>query len=319
MKKYNLLLILVFSCSLVYGQYKADFRAAEKYGSENLGKMIGSSSVQANWLKKSDLFWYSYKTGDGNFWWLVDPAKKTKSPLFDVFYLSSKINQLILKPVNHLDLPIKNLKFKDDNKSFNFEIDSFKFEYKLADKAITLVDTIEKEKKKDDRWMNYNKDSTWIVFARKHNLFLMKAKDKDSVEYQLTTDGERYYSWQSDGEDTTSTKRLRASARWMEGNKKFFIDRDDSRKVKDLWVINVLKNPRPELESYRYAMPGDEYVPQTEIWAFDIESKKGVKIQTEKWKDQTVGVDLIDKRSDELIFIRKDRTCAKIDVCIANT
>lgn len=319
MKKYFLVIVLAFACSLTYGQYKADFRAAERYGSENLTKMMGSTSVQPTWLKKSDLFWYSFKTGDGNLWWLVDPAKKAKSPLFDVYYLASKINQLIQKPVNHLDLPIKNLKFKDDNKSFNFEVDSFKFEYKLAGKEVIIVDTIEKEKRKDDQWMNYNKDSTWIVFARKHNLFLMKAKDKDSVEYQLTTDGERYYSWQSNGDDTTSTKRLRASARWMEGGKKFFIDRDDSRKVKDLWVINVMKDPRPELESYRYAMPGDENVPQGELWVFDVEDKKGVKIQTDKWKDQTFGVDLINKRTDALIFIRKDRTCAKIDVCMANT
>jgi len=281
--------------------------------------MLGSSSVQPTWLKKSDLFWYSYKTGDGNLWWLVDPAKKSKSPLFDVYDLAAKINQLIAKPVNHLDLPIKNLKFKDDNKSFNFEVDSFKFEYKLADKAVTIVDTIKKEKKKEDRWMNYNKDSTWIVFARKHNLYLMKAKDKDSVEYQLTTDGERYYSWQSDDEDTTTTKRLRASARWMEDNKKFFLERSDSRKVKDLWVINVMKNPRPELETYRYAMPGDENVPQGELWVFDVDNKKGVKLQTDKWKDQTLGVDLINKRTDALVFIRKDRTCAKIDVCQANT
>jgi dipeptidyl aminopeptidase/acylaminoacyl peptidase len=314
-----LVLILVFACSLTYGQYKADFRAAEKYSSENLTKMMGSTSVQPTWLKKSDLFWYSYKTGDGNYWWLVDPAKKAKSPLFDVFYMASKINQMIMKPVNHLDLPIKNLKFKDDNKSFNFEIDSFKFEYKLASKDIIIVDTIEKEKKKDNQWMNYNKDSTWIIFARKHNLYLMKAKDKDSVEYQLTTDGEKYYSWQSDSEDTTTTKRLRASGRWFEDNKKFYVDRDDSRKVKDLWVINTLKDPRPELETYRYAMPGDEFVPQNELWVFDVDSRKGVKIQTEKWKDQTFGIDLIKKRSDALIFIRKDRTCAKIDVCLANT
>jgi len=319
MKKNYLVFVLMCVSSLSFGQYKADFRAAEKYGSENISKMLGSSSVQPQWLKKSDVFWYSYKTGDGNYWWLVDPAKKSKTPLFDVYEMASKINQLIAKPVNHLDLPIRNLKFKDDNKSFNFEVDSFKFEYKLANKEIVLVDTIEKEKKKDDYWKNYNKDSTWIVFARKHNLYVMKAKDKDSVEYQLTTDGEKYYSWQADDEDTTTTKRLRASARWMKDNKKLFVDRSDTRKVKDLWVINVLKNPRPELETYRYAMPGDENVPQSELWVFDVDSKKGVKIQTDKWKDQTFGVELFDKRTDELIFIRKDRTCAKIDVCLANT
>jgi dipeptidyl-peptidase-4 len=335
MKKFFLVTGTLFCFSLAFGQYKADFRAAEKYSSENLAKMYGSTSVSPTWLKKSDLFWYSYKTGDGNYWWLVDPAHKTKAPLFDVYYLASQINQLIYKPVNHLDLPIKKLEFKDDNKSFTFEIDSFKLEYRLADKKVTVVDTIESENnrnggnsrfgrgrgggRREDMWKNYNKDSTWIVFARQHNLYIMKADDKDSVEYQLTTDGEKYYSWQANDEDTTSTKRLRVAARWLDDNRKFCIERQDTRQVKDLWVINVLKEPRPELETYRYAMPGDEYVPQSELWVFNVDTKKGVKLQTDKWKDQTLGVTLIDKRSDELIFIRKDRTCAKIDVCMANT
>jgi hypothetical protein len=32
----------------------------------------------------------------------------------------------------------------------------------------------------------------------------------------------------------------------------------DSRKVKELWVINSLANPRPTLETYKYEMPGEK-------------------------------------------------------------
>lgn len=298
---------------------KADFRSAEKYSNENLAKMVGSTSVRPVYLKDSDTFWYTYKTGDGEFYYLVDPVKKTREPLFDNYYLVSEINQKINKILNPLEPNIRKLEFKKDNKSFTFEVDSFKFEYVLKTKAISIIDTIKKEKPKDDGWKNYNKDSTWIVFARKHNLYLMKANDKDSVEYQLTTDGEKFYSWQADDSDTTTTKRLRASARWFKDNKKLYVLRDDTRKVKDLWVINVLKNPRPELETYKYQMPGDENVPQFELWVFDVDTKAGVKMQIDKWKDQTVTVDLFDKRSDALLFIRLDRTCAKKEVCIANT
>ncbi len=318
MRKLKLLFVLLLAGSLAFAQ-KADFRAAEKYTSENLGKMVGSTSVRPVYLKDSDTFWYSYKTGDGEFYWLVDPVKKIREPLFDNYYLVSEVNQKIDKILNPLEPAIKKLEFKKDNKSFTFEVDSFKFEYVLKTKEIKLVDTIQKEKPKDDGWKSYNKDSTWIVFARKHNLYLMNAKDKDSVEYQLTTDGEKYYSWQANDSDTVTTKRLRAGARWFKDNKKFFVMRDDTRKVKDLWVINVLKNPRPELETYKYAMPGDENVPQFELWVFDVDSKAGVKMQIDKWKDQTVTVDLFEKRSDALMFTRLDRTCAKKEVCIANT
>jgi len=318
MKILTFFLALIFAGSVAIGQ-KADFRNAEKFSSDNLSKMVGSTSVRPVYLKDSDTFWYSYKTGDGEYYWMVDPVKKNQEPLFDNYYLVSEINQKINKIINPLEPGLKKLEFKKDNKSFTFEVDSFKFEYILKTKEIKIIDTIQKEKPKDERWKGYNKDSTWIVFARKHNLYLMKGKDKDSVEYQLTTDGEKYYSWQGDDSDTTTTKRLSARAVWFKDNKKFYIVRDDSRKVKDLWVINVMKTPRPELESYKYAMPGDESVPQYELWVFDVDSLKGVKIQIDKWKDQTINVDLIEKRSDALIFTRLDRTCAKKEVCLANT
>ncbi len=318
MKILTFFLALIFAGSVAIGQ-KADFRSAEKFSSDNLSKMVGSTSVRPVYLKDSDTFWYSYKTGDGEYYWMVDPVKKNREPLFDNYYLVSEINQKINKIINPLEPGLKKLEFKKDNKSFTFEVDSFKFEYILKTKEIKIIDTIQKEKPKDERWKGYNKDSTWIVFARKHNLYLMKGKDKDSVEYQLTTDGEKYYSWQGDDSDTTTTKRLSARAVWFKDNKKFYIVRDDSRKVKDLWVINVMKTPRPEIESYKYAMPGDESVPQYELWVFDVDSLKGVKIQIDKWKDQTINVDLIDKRSDALIFTRLDRTCAKKEVCLANT
>jgi len=318
MKILTFFLALIFAGSVAIGQ-KADFRSAEKFSSDNLSKMVGSTSVRPVYLKDSDTFWYSYKTGDGEYYWMVDPVKKNREPLFDNYYLVSEINQKINKIINPLEPGLKKLEFKKDNKSFTFEVDSFKFEYILKTKEIKIIDTIQKEKPKDERWKGYNKDSTWIVFARKHNLYLMKGKDKDSVEYQLTTDGEKYYSWQGNDSDTTTTKRLSARTVWFKDNKKFYIVRDDSRKVKDLWVINVMKTPRPEIESYKYAMPGDESVPQYELWVFDVDSLKGVKIQIDKWKDQTINVDLIDKRSDALIFTRLDRTCAKKEVCLANT
>lgn len=325
MKKSILVFLAMLTAMSGFSQ-KADFRAAEKFSSANLNKMLGSSSVRANWLKDSDRFWYSYKTGDGNFYWLVDPAKKSKEPLFDNSYLCSEVNQQIHKILNPLDPDIKKLEFKDDNLSFNFEVDSFKFEYVLKSKEIKVVDTInqkeESKKRKEEAWKGFNEDSTWIVFARDYNLYLMKADDADSTEYQLTTDGEKHYSWGGrgrDDDDTTKAKRERAWVRWLDGNQKFYVSRSDSRKVEDLWVLNVLKNPRPELETYKYAMPGDTEVPQEELWVFDVNSKEGVQIQTDKYKDQTLEVYPIKDRDDELYFVRQDRTCAIKDVCLANT
>ena len=325
MKTLKLSILLLLIAGIGFSQ-KADFKASAKYSSTNLRKKVGSTSVRPAWLKDSEKFWYSYKTSEGNKWWFVDPDKKSKAPLFDNNYLSAELSKVLHKPFNRLDLPIKSLKFEDDNKSFKFEIDSFKFEYILKTNEITLVDTIEKKKDESaDRWKSYSPDSTWITFSRNHNLYIMSADDPDSTEYQLTTDGVKEYSFGSsfgrgdDKEKEDSTKRGRGRVSWTKDSKKFYVTRRDSRKVEDLWVINVLTQPRPKLETYKYAMPGDEFVPQTELWIFDPEDKKGMKINLDKWKDQTLSPQLIGKRSDKILVKRTKRTVDELEILKIDT
>ncbi|MFC2120877.1 DPP IV N-terminal domain-containing protein [Bacteroidota bacterium] len=324
MKTLKILVLFLFIANLGISQ-KADFKAAEKYNSSNLGKKVGSTSVRSVWLKDSEKFWYSYKNNEGNKWWFVDPDKKSKTPLFDNNYLSGELSKVLHKPFNRLDLPIKKLKFEDDNKSFKFEIDSFQFEYILKTNEVSLVDTIKKEDPDPTkRWKTYSPDSTWIIFSMNYNLYLMKGDETDTTKFeQLTTDGEKNYSygssWWSMGEDTTTNKKNRASVTWFKDNTKFFTTRHDSRKVEDLWVIDVLSDPRPELETYKYAMPGDENVPQGELWIFDPETKDGIEVELDKWKDQTISPYLKGDRSDEMYVIRKKRTCDELDILNVNT
>jgi dipeptidyl-peptidase 4 len=174
---------------------------------------------------------------------------------------------------------LKDFKYDKGKKLFSFHVDNIKFNYNQNNKKLIKLDSLKKEG--DKGWVNYSQDSTYIVFTRKHNLYLMKGKDKDSVEIQLTKDGERWYSYQADGGDTTTTKQLRASAQWFDYNKKLYAYKTDSRKVKELWVINSLKK-KPELETYKYDMPGEPNITQREIWVYDIASKNGVKLKLDK-------------------------------------
>ena len=95
---------------------------------------------------------------------------------------------------------------------------------------------------------------------------------------QVTQDGEKDYSFgfrdtanstqqQDDDEETTQGERdrsrdprVRARVEWSPDSKAFTVSRNDSRKVKELYLVNVLANPRPTLSSYKYAMPGEEDV-----------------------------------------------------------
>jgi dipeptidyl-peptidase-4 len=318
MKSCLALFCLLFFFIAVSAQ-KADFKAAEKFRMENLTPKVGDLAVGANWIEESDIFWYSYKTSSGKNFYYVNAATRSKQSLFDCRYMAAQLRKLTHHPYNELDLPLQEIKFeKKSTTKFTFKVDSIKFLYDITTQKLVIKDTIGKEKKKPS-WPSYSPDSTWIAYAKNHNLFLMKAKDKDSIEIQLTTDGERYYSFAGNSEDTTKNKKQRARVDWFKNSKKLYVERSDDRKVKDLFVIDVLANPRPKLETYRYSMPGEEFVPQSELIIFDVATKGRVNVDLKKWKDQTIGVMWSSqKAADKLIVMRKDRPLKNLDICLVN-
>ncbi|MFC2187398.1 DPP IV N-terminal domain-containing protein [Fulvivirgaceae bacterium LMO-SS25] len=323
----SLALLFCFTLTDVLAQDKANFKAAEKFKPENLRKMSGSLSVYPNWIKDKEEFWYSYQNTEGRNWYMVNAANRTKNLLFDQDYMAGKLSESMNRAFNAKDLDLKEFKYDVDRGLFTFHVDSIGFTYNISNRTLVKEDSI---KKREERitWANYSPDSTWIAFAKNHNLYLMKAGDADSVEYQLTTDGEKWYSYNANDGDTTTTKRLRPGVSWFKDSKKLYSKRQDRRKVDDLWVINSTSRGRPELETYKYPMPGDKNVPQDELHIFDVESKKQIPVKAERWKDQSIGGAYFGagggiftslKESKYLWFIRRDRTWSKIDLCRVDT
>jgi dipeptidyl aminopeptidase/acylaminoacyl peptidase len=167
-------------------------------------------------------------------------------------------------------------------------------------------------------------------------------EDEDIVEHQLTTDGEEHYGFGTSGRGETNVdkeknkdKRKGVRVIWSRDSKKFAITRTDSRKVNDLWVINSIAQPRPTLETYRYQMPGEEEAPILEVLIFELETKKMIKMDTDRFKDQSISIlrarSLAKNRDDEnrpslwlsetpdkLYFSRTSRDLHRIDICVAD-
>ena len=202
------ILILLFTAFISNAQHKANFKAAEKFSQANLSKMLKSTSVSPKWFEESDKFWYSYTTTSGKNFYVVDPAKRTRTKLFDNLEFSAKLSDLTRRPVNHNDLDLDELELDEDNRTLTFQIDSIQYRYDIYNKSLVRGDTIAEEEKND--WATYAPDSSYMVFAKNHNLFLMEVGDEDSVEIQLTEDGEKWFSYQWRHGDTTSDKRMRA-------------------------------------------------------------------------------------------------------------
>ncbi|WP_235297504.1 S9 family peptidase [Portibacter marinus] len=180
------------------------------------------------------------------------------------------------------------------------------FEYDLTTKTLTLVEDFKKEPKDKD-WASISPDSSYVLFSRDHNLYWMdkenflKAqkdeKDSTIVEHQWTEDGEKDYAFGGSNrgvdnveEEENKDKRQSVRVVWSPSGQKFALIRDDSRKVKDLWVLDNTAQPRPRLETYKYAMAGDEEVGSEEMYVFDFPSKQRKLIEIDTFKDQSLSI-----------------------------
>ncbi len=192
---------------------KANFELAERFTTQMMDKMVGSTGVFPIWIEDTDQFWYTYQNSEGRNWYFVDAAKGSKRLLFDQEEMASKLSETFSRTFNAEDLELNDFTYDTDKKLFTFNVDDYEFTYNLNGNQLVKGDSVSEDE--PERWANYSPDSTWIVFARTHNLYVMKADDPDSVEHQLTDDGELWNSYQARDGDTTSTERLRARANWF--------------------------------------------------------------------------------------------------------
>ena len=230
----------------------------------------------------------------------------------------------------------------------------FYFEYNLLTEELNELVGFKKPKRKPN-WANISPDEKTIVFGRNYNLFYMdKANyekalknedDSTIIEHAISKDGEQNFSWHSEsaygggGEtnvdvEKNKNKRKAVYAMWSEDSKHIAITKVDNRKVKELWVINSIADPRPTLETYKYWMPGEKEAPIDHLMIVDMTAYTYKEINVSLFKDQDVAVwnktNNVNTRDDEhkpsiwlgtndkLYLSRTSRDLKKIDQCVVD-
>ncbi len=192
------------------------------------------------------------------------------------------------------------------------------FEYDLTTRTLTELAEAE-HPDNHPSWASVSPDGAWVVFGRNHDLWMISGEDyarildarrgksgaeADSLgdavdvdEIRLTEDGVEFYGWYGEGRGDTDEERARkaddrkrAPISWSRDSRRFALVRSDQREVGELWVIHSTGNKRPQLETYKYDMPGEADVTQNEVWVYDLAARRAVLIDDDPWKDQAMSV-----------------------------
>lgn len=222
------------------------------------------------------------------------------------------------------------------------------FEYDIQTKKLTELIDFEPAKRYP-MWGNVSPDKKYVVFSKNFNLWYMDMenfeklridpKDTNIVEHQLTTGGTVDFGYGMGNSNIDATEkeknvRMGAFITWSSDSKKFAFTRSNTEKVKDLWVINSLAEPRPTLEKYKYQMPGESGAPVKYLYVFDMENKEAKNINAKAFKDQELGIltmptlketmyDTLKHRvwqgdANNFYLVRSSRDLKRIDLCVVD-
>lgn len=85
--------------------------------------------------------------------------------------------------------------------------------------------------------------------------------------------------------------------------------------MRDLWLINSLSTPSPELTTYKAELAGDKNVTQYELLLGDVDKREVKKVDINRWPDQYIDVLYSSKNGKYVYFQRYNRTWNQSDIC----
>ena len=101
---------------------KANYDLASRWTGQKVGKMVFDTAVTPHWFETGDKFWYSYETGQGRKFYLVDPLKKSKAPLFDSAKMAAQLTTVTRIPYDAQHLPITTVRMVKKDSAFQFDL-----------------------------------------------------------------------------------------------------------------------------------------------------------------------------------------------------
>jgi dipeptidyl aminopeptidase/acylaminoacyl peptidase len=233
----------------------------------------------------ADKFWYAINTEKGTEFFLVDPAKKTKTPAFDQAKLAAALSKVMDRNFDPYKLPFQTISFTSGQQSISFAADGKRWKYDLktnevsqdnASAATTEASTAAGMGRRGGFGDVISPDGKKAAFIKDYNLWVRDVATKQ--ETQLTTDGVKDFGYATDNAGWSSSDR--AILRWSPDSKKIATFQQDQRKAGDMYLVTTNVG-HPTLRSWKYPLPGDKDIAMIHRVIINVDQPKVIRLQVE--------------------------------------
>ncbi|WDF54742.1 S9 family peptidase [Mucilaginibacter sp. KACC 22063] len=258
-----------------------DYARAESMLGYNTEPLVDRGSVRPGWLK-ADRFWYRVLTPQGSEFIVVDPAKGTRSPLFDQQKLATALSNANGKQYQANMLPFQSVTFSTDETAILFDADGKHWRYDLQSAQLSPAEAPARTKAMPGMRMGrgaagnqvLSPDGTKAAFIKDWNLWV---KDVNTgKQTQLTTDGVKDFGYATDNAGWKSSDA--PILRWSPDSKKIATFKQDQRNVGDMYLVTTNVG-HPTLKQWKYPLPGDSVIATIQRVIINVDEPKVITLQ----------------------------------------
>ena len=267
-----------------------DYKRAEQQLSNHTSKLVTGTVDYPLWSENGTLVYRSH-TESGNQFYKVDIKNNKKSLAFDHKKLADSLARITESEINHDKLPFYQVTFSSatdikisvKGKSYQCDLTSY----------LCQLDTLTKKRNE-----NLSPNGKRAVFIRDHNLWLRDlASNKES---QLTTDGIKDFGYATN--NAGWVRRDSPVVTWAPDSTKLTTFKHDGRKVGDMGIVSTAVG-HPDIDVWKYPLPGDEHIFAIHRVVIDVESKKITSLDMAPDAHRSTITDHVAGRNGELLDI----------------
>src|SRR6266568_2673604 len=242
-----------------------DYARAERALGPATNRLVTGFPVRPTWLPDARA-WYSVSTRSGFEFVVVDPRRQTRTAAFDQARLAAALSTALGQRVTADSLPLLSLDLTPDGRQLSSLVSAD------AGNAIVQCDltayrcTAAKSTRRAPPPNSIlSPDSMRAVFIRNNNLWMTDLTS--GAETALTTDGIEDFGYGTN--NAGWVKSDEPVVTWSPDSRKIATFQHDARGVSRMYLVRP-KVGAPELEAWRYPLPGDSVIFRIQRVVIDV-------------------------------------------------
>jgi dipeptidyl-peptidase 4 len=268
-----------FSAAAVAQQFSAaDYARAERFMGYNTTPLVSGAAGRPTWLQ-DEKFWYRNTTAAGSEFILVNAASGMRSPAFDHPKLAAALSTATKSKYDAAHLPFQTFTLSEDGSTISFNIGNKSWKCDVQGTTCSADDATGGQRgSRADRGAARNDipspDKKSAAFLRDNNLWVRDAGT--GKEKQLTTDGVKDFGYATDNAGWIRSDR--PILLWSPDSKRIATFQQDQRTVGEMFLVDT-KVGHPNLQAWKYPLPGDDTVAMIQRVIIDVDAAKVVRLQ----------------------------------------